>query len=276
MKVKKILNNNAIIVHKEQQDFIWIGTGLGFNKKPGDSVEEDKVEKVFTLQSKSSQHFSQLLENIPVKYATLADDIIKLAKNCLPYQISDAIYVSLTDHLYNVVKMKTAGVILNNQLFWEIKKFYPKEFSIGLQAIGLMKKCTKVTIEESEACNIALHFINAQINYSDNQNENIVELTKQIKDIVAIIRMHNKITINEQSLTYERFVTHLRFFFKRLESKERLNDVGNPLLVHVVEKYPAAYETTQKVAQYLQSEFSDDEQLYITLHIQKLIEDQPS
>ena len=61
-----------------------------------------------------------------------------------------------------------------------------------------------------------------------------------------------------------------------MESKERLNDVGNPLLVHVVEKYPAAYETTQKVAQYLQSEFSDDEQLYITLHIQKLIEDQPS
>jgi beta-glucoside operon transcriptional antiterminator len=277
MKVKKILNNNAVLVNKDHRDYIWIGTGLGFNKKPGDVVEEEKVEKIFTLQRKSSEHFSQLLENIPIQYAALADDIIKYAKQSLPYEISDSIYVSLTDHLYNMIKMKKEGVTLNNQLFWEIKKFYPKEFAVGLEAVALIEKSTNLLVDESEACNIALHFINAQINYPMNQKEDIVELTKKIKDIIAIIRIHNKISVNEHSLAYERFVTHLRFFFKRLESKAATSsNASNSLLVHAVEKYPAAYDTTRLIEQYLKCVLSDDEQLYLTLHIQKLIEDEKS
>jgi len=30
LKIKKILNNNAVLVGQDGKDFIWIGTGLGF------------------------------------------------------------------------------------------------------------------------------------------------------------------------------------------------------------------------------------------------------
>ena len=46
------------------------------------------------------------------------------------------------------------------------------------------------------------------------------EDTKKIQDILNIIKYTYNIEINDNSLNYERFVTHLRFFFKRLKDIE--------------------------------------------------------
>lgn len=52
LKIKKILNNNAVLVGKNGKDFIWIGTGLGFQMKPGLEADESKIEKIFVLKEK--------------------------------------------------------------------------------------------------------------------------------------------------------------------------------------------------------------------------------
>lgn len=272
MKIKKILNNNAVLVGKDGKDFIWIGTGLGFKTKPGQAADETKIEKVFVLHKQSSDRLIQLLENIPIQYASLADDIISYGKERLAYRLSDSIYISLTDHLFNLIKLKKEGISINNRLSWEIRKFYPNEFSIGEYAIDLIEQKTAFELDEAEVSNIAMHFINAQINDNSEQMEDIQALTKKIKDILSLIRIHNRIAIDEDSLAFERFVTHLRFFFKRLENSSTHEDIGNPLLVHVVDKYPKAYETTRLIEDYLNTTLYDDEQLYLTLHVQKLIE----
>ena len=84
LKIKKILNNNAVLVGKDGKDFIWIGTGLGFKMKPGQAADETKIEKVFVLHKQSSDRLIQLLENIPIQYASLADDIIRMGKKDWP------------------------------------------------------------------------------------------------------------------------------------------------------------------------------------------------
>lgn len=272
MKIKKNLNNNAVLVGKDGKDFIWIGTGLGFKMKPGQAADETKIEKVFVLHKQSSDRLIQLLENIPIQYASLADDIISYGKERLAYRLSDSIYISLTDHLFNLIKLKKEGISINNRLSWEIRKFYPNEFSIGEYAIDLIEQKTAFELDEAEVSNIAMHFINAQINDNSEQMEDIQALTKKIKDILSLIRIHNRIAIDEDSLAFERFVTHLRFFFKRLENSSTHEDIGNSLLVHVVDKYPKAYETTRLIEDYLNTTLYDDEQLYLTLHVQKLIE----
>jgi len=92
MKIKKILNNNAVLVGKREHDYIWIGSGLGFQKKPGQPADESKVEKIFILQQKkNSERMLSLLESIPIEYASLADDIIALAKDQLKVELSETI-----------------------------------------------------------------------------------------------------------------------------------------------------------------------------------------
>ncbi|MHC5373538.1 PRD domain-containing protein [Enterococcus sp. LJL120] len=274
MKIKKILNNNAVLVGKDGQDFIWIGAGLGFQKKPGQEAEEEKIEKVFVLhQKKASERFLSLMEAIPIEYASLTDDIISMAQKELTHDLSDSLYVSLTDHLYNLVKLSQQGVVLHNRLSWEIKKFYPKEFALGKKSLELIETEFKVSLLEEEAGNIAMHLINAQLSDEIDNPENVQQIAKKIRDIIAIIRISNKIEINENSLAFDRFVTHLRFFFQRLENREGQNK-ENPLLNHVKDQYYQAFETMLLVEKYLQVILNDDEKLYLSLHIQKIIENE--
>lgn len=272
MKIKKILNNNAVLVGKDGKDFIWIGTGLGFKMKPGLEADESKIEKIFVLKEKTSyQRFETLISSIPIEYFSLTDDIIQIAKEELHYKLSEMLYISLTDHLFNLIKLHQQGLSLHNRLSWEIKKFYPKEFEVGRQALQLIAEKMKVTLEDEEAGNIAMHLINAQINEDGLQTIDAQTAAKKIRDIVTIIRLSNKLTINEDSLAYDRFVTHLRFFFQRLSRREVVSK-PNPLLTNVKEQYDQAFQTMRLVEEYLDSPLSDDEQLYLTLHIQKLIE----
>jgi beta-glucoside operon transcriptional antiterminator len=274
LKIKKILNNNAVLVGKDGKDFIWIGTGLGFKMKPGQEADESKVEKVFVFhKNKASERFLTLMESIPTKYVSLADDIIRLAKSELQHELSETLYVSLTDHLYNLIKLYQQGTSIHNRLSWEIKKFYPKEFEVGKAALKLIQERTGITVEEEEAGNIAMHLINAQLTDEIDQPEDVQLIAKKIRDIISLIRLSNKTAINEDSLAFDRFVTHLRFFFQRLTTRSETNK-KNPLLEHIQTQYPEAYKTMTLIEQYLDVSLSDDEKLYLSLHVQKLIENE--
>ena len=50
MIVKKILNNNVITSNDEDgQEIIIVGNGIGWKQKPGQLVEEDRIEKMFRM-----------------------------------------------------------------------------------------------------------------------------------------------------------------------------------------------------------------------------------
>ena len=52
MVIKKIYNNNIVLVEDENQcEMILLGRGLAFGKKPGELVEEEKAEKRFVIGS---------------------------------------------------------------------------------------------------------------------------------------------------------------------------------------------------------------------------------
>ena len=110
--------------------------------------------------------------------------------------------------------MHDKGLNRSNSFLWEIRKSYPKEYKVGLKALDLIKEETEKSLPEDEAGNIALHLINAQVN-NTYKIDNINNVTKKIKDILNIIKYTYNIQLDENSINYERFVTHLKFFFER-------------------------------------------------------------
>lgn len=80
--------------------------------------------------------------------------------------------------------------------------------------------------------------------------------------------------LDEKSLSYERLVTHLRFFFERLNKKNNKKEKSNLdddfLLKQVKEKYKNAYNCMLKIEKYLCKELDDEEKLYLTVHIQRI------
>lgn len=276
MNIKRIFNNNIVLAEDGTMiEKMLLGKGIGFGKKTHDIVEMDKVEKIFVLDSKQMMDkFIQLVGDIPVNHIELTKRIVEKAEKDLNCKFDDSIYVGLTDHINYTLCRYRQNDILKNALLWEIKKFYPNEFKAALNTISLMEYEEQIKLSEDEAGFIAMHYVNAQQN-GEAVHETIVA-TKVIQGILNIVKFHYKIDLDEVSINYSRFITHIRFFLQRINRQYRDNNKEDFLFMQVRVKYPDVYECANKIKIYLESKLkillSDEEMLYFMLHIKRLTE----
>lgn len=116
---------------------------------------------------------------------------------------------------------------------WEIRKFYPKEFQIGKQALDIIQNETKAVLFDDEAGFIALHIVNAQM---EDPVGDLYGLTKVMQEILNIIKYTCKIAFDEDSFYFCRFITHLKFFAQRLLTHTAYDSEDNEELLEVVKK----------------------------------------
>ena len=273
MKVHKILNNNVIVTLDDKgKELILTGRGIGFKKREGDLIDINLIEKQFSLDNKDIlPKFNELLSEIPLEVLTTSQIIINHAKEFMDSKLQDSIYISLTDHIHFAIERHKQGFDIPNSFLWEIKKFYPKEFQIGLYALSVIKKRLEIELPEDEAGFITFHIINAQLN---GTMPNIVNMTKIMREILNIVKYHFRIEYDEDCLSYQRFVTHLKFFAQRILSKGTQTQQDSSLYEIVRQKYDQAYLCTKQIDLHLiqqyQHPLTDDESLYLTIHIERL------
>lgn len=133
MIVKKKFNNNVIMTTDEEgNEIILIGNGLAFHARPGERVDESRIEKVFRMDSgKSSETFADFLINISKTQLELIEAIIDYGEEKLGVKLNKYLYLSLNDHIESAIERHQGQMDLTNPLLWEIKKIYPKEFEVA-------------------------------------------------------------------------------------------------------------------------------------------------
>lgn len=275
MFVEKIFNNNIVLSKDEKnQEVIVMGRGIAFQKRPGDPIDPQIVEKVFTQINKDmTSQLVALLSEIPVVYFQLTEEIIQFSKQKLGRKFNDNVIISLTDHIFFAVKRFKEGIVVQNGLLWEIKRLYKEEYELGKSALVFIHEKVNVQLPEDEAAFIALHLVNAQLN---EEIPTIVTMTKVMKGVLEIVRLHFMVTFDEESLNYYRFITHLKFFSQRVVSGNFYQDEQDQDMFNFVKnKYAKSYQCTEKISHFIESQFNyqltSEEMLYITVHIERLI-----
>lgn len=275
MIIKKILNNNVIttIDENSKQEKVVMGRGIAFKKSPGDYIEKEKIEKVFKIENeKENKTFQKLMDEIPMEYANIAEEIIDKAQKTLKVKFSEHIYIALTDHIYFAITRYKKGIKLKNDMLWEIRRIHKEEYNVGLWAIDYIKEKTGIEMEPDEAAFIALHFIEAS--YNTNMN-NTINITNIINEILNIIKYNFSIDIDEDDISYDRFLTHLKYFSQRVITNKKLPDEGASLLQVVIKNYEEAYKCTLKIKQFVLKNYNyninDSETVYLTIHIERMV-----
>lgn len=272
MRIKKIFNNSVVSAIKDTgEEVIVMGQGIGFSKKKGDIIPKHSIEKIFIMDHKSNDKFKQLLEDVSYEYLKISDKIIHMAQEQIGKHFSEKIYITLTDHISYAVERFQQNIEIRNALLYEIKNFYAQEFSAAQQALILIEQEFGIALPEDEAGFIALHFVNAEL---DSSMEHMEDLTVLVKNIVDIVKYYFKREFDEQSLVYSRFVTHLRYLGKRVFSGELLEHNDIELQAVVRKNYPEASLCAEKIAEFIKNQFqveiSEDDKLYLTVHLQRL------
>ncbi|MEI7187132.1 BglG family transcription antiterminator LicT [Dickeya dianthicola] len=273
MKIANILNNNVVTVMDEQNnEQVVMGRGLGFKKRPGDTVDAALIEKIFSLRSSElTARLSDVLERIPLEVVTTADRIISLAKEKLTGNLQNSLYISLTDHCHFAIERHRQGVDIRNGLLWEIKRLYQKEFAIGLDALDIIHRRLGVRLPEDEAGFIALHLVNAQL---DSHMPEVMRITRVMQEILNIVKYQLNLDYNEQAFSYHRFVTHLKFFAQRLLGRTPVFNDDESLHDVVKAKYTLAYHCAEKIQDHIMLHYdyalSKEELMFLAIHIERV------
>lgn len=273
MKVSQILNNNVAIVKRGKNEVIVYATGVAFKKKVGQIITEAEIEKTYVLDSNDMlEHFSYLLSNTDESEIIMINDIIEYGENLLNEKVSDYLSLTLLDHINFALKRAEKGQFIRSPLTWEVKKFYPKHFEIGIYALNQINKKYNIDFIEDEAVSIALHFVNLQQGKS-NLNETIQNM-ETLRNMISIIQYHYGMKIDESSINYMRLITHLQYFIHRIQSGKTYNDNDSDLNIQIKTLYPEAYQCIKKIKLYVKEQFncdfSIDEETYLMLHIHRV------
>ena len=271
--IEKVINNNIISAYeKSGAEVIVMGRGIGFKKKQGEVVPADQISKIFRIKSRTlAEQFKELLANMPLERVRISDEIISHAKDHLKLKLNQSIYVTLTDHINFAIERVSQGIEPQNALLWEIKRLYPQEFQLGIYASELIHDRLGILLPEDEAGFIALHFVNAE--YGTDIRD-AVKFPDQMQAIVDIVEHDLGIMLDESSLHYERFVTHIKFLIQRIYRKELLSSEDRELSLMMQRKYPREYQCSVKVAEYIMkatgSRLSEEEIMYLSVHIRRV------
>ena len=275
MKIAKIMNNNVVSALDEgNREIIVLGKGIGFQKHNGDLIDEVKVEKIFRLSEPARSKFEKLVEEIPYEYVSYTDEIVREATETLVMELNKNIYITLTDHLHFAIERYRRNITFQNALLWEIKRFYSREYEVGLKAVELLKEREGVALSVDEAAFIALHIVNAEMDINLSRT---LSVPGMIKALLNIVRYTFHVDLDEESLSYERFVTHLKFFIQRTLKRQCYPTEELELYELYRKKAPKSYECAKKIKKYMEektdTEVTDEEMMYLTVHISRVIKE---
>ena len=151
-----------------------------------------------------------------------------------------------------------------------------KEIIITGAGIGFKKKKDEELDKSLVEKIYCLHIVSSE--FETSEVSDVQKITELINAIIKIVKMHFKIDFDEDSVSYQRFLTHLKFFSARVMDGEVYKDSMEEIYRAMVVQNSRAYTGVEKVAQFIEKQYgyrlSIDEELYLLIHIKRILDEQ--
>ena len=282
MRIKKVINNNILCVIDEKgNEMIVTGRGLGFGRKVAQFVDPAQVEKVYRMEDKTGQRrLRELVEQIPLEHLDLTEAMIAEIKTAIPQPLNESLLITLADHISFAIQRNAQGIEFKNPLAGSILCYYPTEYQLGQRCLAMVKERCGVELNPDEAAFIALHIVNAELNTHMSE---MYDITRLIEGVIQVVEYYYRDlgTFDRESLTFHRFVVHLRYFAQRLFQGKMMQDSDNEsdaaFRALIARNCKEHYKCAQCVAEYIEKTWhqtlSQEELIYLTIHLKRVAGD---
>lgn len=274
LRIKKVLNSSVVLAaDQDDEEFIVLEKGIGYGRKPGETVELKEESRVFVQLSQNDRNqLAELLSTIPSSYLEMTQKIVAYAQQELHTTLNEHIYLTLTDHLHFAVERYEKNMMFTNRVFWELKSFYPREYQVGVRALDIIEQELGIRLPLEEAANIAFHIVNAQ--KEAEAQYDAMRAAKLIGKVVTLVTYSMNCQPDRESLHYSRFISHMQYFAERFFTNKMLDSPDDFLYAQIEQGYPKALSCAEKVRTLILREYdraiSNEEVAYLAVHIQRL------
>lgn len=267
--IKKINNNVALCVDGNNNELIAFGKGIGFPAMPYEITDLTQISMTFYRIDNKLYKF---IQEVPENVFEVAALIVQKAQSEIKSNLNPNLVVGLSDHInFALIRMQNYKEM--QMLFsYDVQQLYPKETELGRYAVRLIQEKLNVKLPDSEITNIAMHFVNAEEEREPDEGTAaealILEVADKIEDFYSI-------KIDRNDFNYNRVAMHLRYFLKRVNNKSQSKDDNASFIQAIKESNPEVYKCAYMIGDFidqrLDSKSTEDEILYLMMHIYRIV-----
>lgn len=252
-----------------------MGLSIGYRRKAGMRLEEDKIEHKFLLSEASNREWiEQIYATIPEEYFSFTGSMLERVENRLQCIFNGNLLVHLADHIYSAVQRSREGVKINNALLLDMEQYYPEEYRAAAEMVEEVNRNFGAHLGADEAGFITFHFLEAELELKNALTE-IKEITDILNQALKIVKDYFQLEYDTGSLGYARFLIHLKFLAQRVVRHIPVTDsVDEDLLEMIRTKYRREADCARLITAYIREKFdfnpSGFEILYLTIHIVRI------
>ncbi|MDQ1129518.1 PRD domain-containing protein [Microbacterium sp. SORGH_AS_0888] len=271
--VHKVLNNNVVVSLDEQgRERVLMGRGLGFQLKPDDPIDPEKVEKTFVLQTGAEgDRERRLLAGAPYAVIEAVTDAVDQAERELGHDLGRRIVITVLDHISFVLERLDEGIRIPSAQMPELRVLHPQEFRAAENMAAHIGAALERELPAEEAVFLTMHLLNAT---RDEPNGTAALLFRRVQHVASVVETGLGVTLDVESPDYARFVLHVQFLLQRLVSKTMLRSSDTSFFEFAKRSYPRSYEIALQVKDYVHaatgSDLTDEELLYVIVHVERL------
>lgn len=271
--VHKVLNNNVVIsIDDTGRERVLMGRGIGFQLKADDLVDPAKVEKTFILdQGADGENELRLLSDVPYPVVEAVSRAVDGAERGLGRSLGRRFTIAVLDHIQFVLERLDDGVRIPSANMPELRVLYPQEAAIAEQMATSIARQLDRELPPEESVFLTMHLLNAT---RDEPNGTAALLFRRLQHIVTTVENQLGVRLDTSSPDYARFILHIQFLLQRLVSRSMLRSADSSFFEFAKHSYPRSFEIAQEVKAYVraatESELTDEELLYVIVHVERL------
>ncbi|MFS0713862.1 PRD domain-containing protein [Microbacterium sp. 2P01SA-2] len=271
--VHKVLNNNVVItVDEHGRERVLMGRGLGFQLKPSDTLDPDKVEKTFILDAgDAGDRERQLLTDVPYPVVEAVTRAVDEAERRLGHHLDRFFTMAVIDHIQFVLERLDNGIRIPATNMPELRVLHPHEFSAAQRMATAISESLDRELPAEESVFLTMHLLNAT---RDEPNGTAALLFRRLQHVVMTVENGLGVKLDTDSPDYARFILHIQFLLQRLVSKTMLRSADTSFFEFAKHSYPRSYAIAEEVKAYVraatESELTDEELLYVIVHVERL------
>lgn len=270
---RKVLNNNVVIVvDAAGRERVLMGRGIGFQLKPDDVIDPARVEKTFVLDEAGDRgKATQLLTDAPYDVVEAVMRGVEVAERHLGRDLGRRLAIAVIDHIQFVLERLDKGIRIPSASMPELRILHPDESGAADAMAAEIARSLDRELPAEESVFLTMHLLNAT---RDEPNGTAALLFRRVQHVVATVERGLGVRLDVEDPNYARFVLHVQFLLQRLVNRTMLASGDTSFFEFAKRSYPRSYAIAEDVKAYVkaatESELTDEELLYLIVHVERL------
>ena len=274
-RIAKTLNHNSFIGVEENsnQEYLVMGKGIAFGKKPGQRVEPAEDTRIYSLTELTERGNARaIVQGVSPVSLELASAVLDQAEKEFG-KIDRSIVFPMADHLDFAIRRIQNGEQISNPLTDDIRIMFYKEYKVAACIRDLLRERLQIDIDEHEIGYIALHVHAAIVDENVSQ---AMEIARTVRECISLVEKETGNSIDVMSLGYNRLMNHVRYMVARAIHGEKLKmNLNDYMSVKFPEPFMAAERICRQMEKSLKLPIPDIEIGYLAMHLERMLDTNP-